>query len=71
MVRINTETDIERVTAIRKAQLIQVQAQLEGQLKNIREQRYEQIEKTMRKCEGGRAGGSCPELDCSLCSMGK
>ena len=40
---------------------------MEEQLKNIREQRYEQIEKIMRKCEGGRAGGECPDLDCSLC----
>jgi len=68
VVRINTEAEIERETAIRHNQLVRVQAQLEEQLKNIRALHYDKIEKVMRVCEGGRAPAGCPELDCSMCA---
>ena len=55
-----------QVIADAKEELVIMQAQLEQQLKNIREQHYDEIEKIMRKCEGG-AAPSCPELDCSMC----
>lgn len=67
VVKTDAETEVQRVTTVRHSQVVKVQAQLEEQLKNIREKRYEQLEKIMRKCEGGREGGECPELDCSLC----
>ena len=63
----NTETETEKVAADKKQQLVKAQAQLEEQLKNIREHHYDYIEKVMRVCEGGREGGACPQLDCSLC----
>merc|ERR1711899_34525 len=61
----STEDQLE-VIADAKEELVIMQAQLEQQLKNIREQHYDEIEKIMRKCEGG-AAPHCPEFDCSMC----
>ena len=52
--------------AAARDQLVIVQAQLEKQLQDIREQRYEEIERVMRRCEGG-AEEACPAFDCSMC----
>ena len=67
VVRTQHEQQIKTLMAVGQQQLVRVQAQLTEQLKNIREQHYELIEKVMRKCEGGKAAGKCPELDCSTC----
>ena len=59
------EAQLEAI-AEAKEELVLTQAQLEQQLKNIREQRFDEIEKIMRKCEGG-AEEACPVFDCSMC----
>ena len=59
------EAQLEAI-AEAKEELVLGQAQLEQQLKNIREQRFDEIEKIMRKCEGG-AEETCPAFDCSMC----
>ena len=46
------EAQLEAI-AEAKEELVLGQAQLEQQLKNIREQRFDEIEKIMRKCEDG------------------
>ena len=68
-VRAQSTEDQLKVIADAKEELVIMQAQLEQQLKNIREQHYDEIEKIMRKCEGG-AEPSCPSFDsfdCSVC----
>jgi len=72
IVQINTDNEIETMEKIRHDQLIRVQTQLEGQLKNIRVQYYELIDYTMRTCEGipeGKHPG-CTPLDCDKCWAG-
>merc|ERR1712037_856290 len=59
------EAQLEAI-AEAKEELVLTQAQLEQRLKNIREQRFDEIEKIMRKCEGG-AEEACPVFDCSMC----
>merc|ERR1712156_335846 len=57
-----------------KEELVIIQAQLEQQLKNIREVRYDEIEKVMRQCEGG-AEEACPSYTladaCAYCGAGE
>ena len=53
--------------AATRDELVVVQAQLEQQLRNIREQRYMEIERVMRTCEGGSETEACPAFDCSMC----
>ena len=65
-VRVQSGEDQLQVIAEAKEELVKMQAQLEQQLKNIREQRFDEIEKIMRKCEGG-AEEACPVFDCSMC----
>merc|ERR1711902_38922 len=65
-VRVQSVEDQLEVMEEAKQELVVMQAQLEQQLKNIREQHYDEIEKIMRKCEGG-AEPSCPAFDCSVC----
>merc|ERR1712095_126064 len=65
-VRVQSVEDQLEVMEEAKEELVVMQAQLEQQLKNIREQHYDEIEKIMRKCEGG-AEPSCPAFDCSVC----
>merc|ERR1712165_308193 len=65
-VRVQSVEDQLEVMEEAKQELVVMQAQLEQQLKNIREQHYDEIEKIMRKCEGG-AEPSCPVFDCSMC----
>jgi len=65
-VRVQSEQDQLQIMAAARDQLVIVQAQLEQQLQNIREQRYEEIERVMRRCEGG-AEEACPAFDCSMC----
>ena len=65
-VRVQSEVDQLQVIAGARDTLVIVQAQLEQQLKNIRETRYDEIEKIMRMCEGG-AAEACPAFDCSMC----
>merc|ERR1712165_205466 len=65
-VRAQSVEDQLEVIAEAKEELVIMQAQLEQQLKNIREQYYDEIEKIMRRCEGG-AEPSCPVFDCSIC----
>merc|ERR1712241_459471 len=52
-VRVQSIEDQLEVMEEAKQELVVMQAQLEQQLKNIREQHYDEIEKIMRKCEGG------------------
>merc|ERR1712165_526053 len=67
-VRTQSVEDQLEVMEEAKQELVVMQAQLEQQLKNIREQHYDEIEKIMRKCEGG-AEPSCPAFDCSVCEV--
>merc|ERR1712012_174323 len=67
-VRVQSVDDQLEVMEEAKQELVVMQAQLEQQLKNIREQHYDEIEKIMRKCEGG-AEPSCPAFDCSVCEV--
>ena len=55
--------------AATRDQLVVIQAQLEQQLRNIREQRYMEIERVMRTCEGGNPEEGCPAFDCSMCMV--
>ena len=66
VIRTQSVEDQLQVIADAKEELVIMQAQLEQQLKNIREQHYYEIEKIMRKCEGG-AEQTCPAFDCSMC----
>ena len=65
-VRAKSVEDQLQVNDYATKELMKKQAQLKMQLKNIREQRYEQIEKIMRQHAGGPEN-YCPELDCSMC----
>ena len=56
-----------QIMASTRDQLVVIQAQLEQQLRNIREQRYMEIERVMRTCEGGSETEACPAFDCSMC----
>merc|ERR1711902_193034 len=67
-VRVQSIEDQLEVMEEAKQELVVMQAQLEQQLKNIREQHCDEIEKIMRKCEGG-AEPSCPAFDCSVCEV--
>merc|ERR1711979_184709 len=73
-VRVQSEEDQLEVIAEAREVLVMIQAQLEQQLTNIREQRYDEIEKINRKCEGG-AAEMCPMLDledaCAMCEAGE
>ena len=55
--------------AAARDELVVIQAQLEQQLRNIREQRYMEIERVMRTCEGGNPEEGCPAFDCSMCMV--
>ena len=56
-----------QIMASTRDELVVIQAQLEQQLRNIREQRYMEIERVMRTCEGGNPEEACPAFDCSMC----
>ena len=56
-----------QIMAATRDELVVIQAQLEQQLRNIREQRYMEIERVMRTCEGGSETEACPAFDCSMC----
>ena len=58
-----------QIMAAARDELVVIQAQLEQQLRNIREQRYMEIERVMRTCEGGNPEEGCPAFDCSMCMV--
>ena len=58
-----------QIMAATRDELVVIQAQLEQQLRNIREQRYMEIERVMRTCEGGNPEEGCPAFDCSMCMV--
>jgi len=73
-IRVQADADELAVRNAAKEELVIIQAQLEQQLKNIREVRYDEIEKVMRQCEGG-AEEACPsytlEDACGYCEAGE
>ena len=73
-IRVQADADEVAVMNEAKEELVIIQAQLEQQLKNIREVRYDEIEKVMRQCEGG-AEEACPsytlEDACGYCEAGE
>merc|ERR1712223_2130390 len=72
-VRVQSTEDQLEVMEVAKDELVVIQAQLEQELKNVREQRYDEIEKIMRKCEGG-GEEHCPAMTldeaCNYCDAG-
>merc|ERR1711884_691907 len=66
-VRVQSEQAQLQIMAATRDELVVIQAQLEQQLRNIREQRYMEIERVMRTCEGGNPEEGCPAFDCSMC----
>merc|ERR1711902_67301 len=66
-VRVQSEQAQLQIMAATRDELVVIQAQLEQQLRNIREQRYMEIERVMRTCEGGSETEACPAFDCSMC----
>merc|ERR1712117_920028 len=66
-VRVQSEQAQLQIMAAARDELVVIQAQLEQQLRNIREQRYMEIERVMRTCEGGNPEEGCPAFDCSMC----
>ena len=72
-VRVRSTEDQLEVMEEAKDELVVIQAQLEQELKNVREQRYDEIEKIMRKCEGG-GEEHCPAMTldeaCNYCDAG-
>ena len=73
-IRVQADADELAVRNAAKEELVIIQAQLEQQLKNIREVRYDEIEKVMRQCEGG-AEEACPSYTladaCAYCEAGE
>ena len=73
-VRVQAKDDELQVMAEAREGLITIQSQLKMQLKNLREQRYNEIEATMRRCEGGAALQTCKaytvEEACTMCQTG-
>jgi len=68
-VRVQSEQAQLQIMAAARDELVVIQAQLEQQLRNIREQRYMEIERVMRTCEGGNPEEGCPAFDCSMCMV--
>merc|ERR1712012_658796 len=68
-VRVESEQAQLQIMASTRDELVVIQAQLEQQLRNIREQRYMEIERVMRTCEGGNPEEGCPAFDCSMCMV--